>query len=196
MRSNYVVRHPRGSRSHNDGDAEAVPLLSSRMLYLAKSDAVSGKPLVFLSKYFERSVIWFHRGASGPPFRFVLLRDGNPDTSTGRATFFRTEASEDLKKFISLSVASERVAARRLTADVRLAAENYLIDRLFATMDNLEKYKSQQFVRSFFNRLEREQSFSGLMSDLTFVQFCSQFSSHEHEVRLIQFAKLTTGLCT
>ncbi len=196
MSAGYQAKNPRGSRKNNAGDAEAIPLLSARVLRLAKDDAASGRPLSTVSEYYRLSVESFHNGITGPPLRFVNLKDGVPDTLTGRATTFRKWAGDELNKFICLSVAGNHAAAKQFTAVVRTAAERYLVDDLFTTTSAIDRYRSAEYVRAFFHQLEREKCFAGVMSDTGFANFCLQFPSHKHEARLIEFAKLTSGLCS
>lgn len=196
MSAGYQAKHPRGSRKNNVGDENAVPLLSARALWLAKDDAVNGHRLRSVSEYYRLSVNWFHIGVTGSPLRFVHLKDGTPNTETGRATTFRKWTGEDLDKFVCLSVAGNNSAAKQFTAAVRADAESHLVDYLFESIPTADRYRSVDYVRAYFFRLQSDKSFAGLMADAGFVTFCSQFNGHKHEARLIEFAKLTLGLCS
>lgn len=196
MSAGYQAKHPRGPRKNNVGDAKAIPLLSARVLRLAKDDAVRGRFLCPVSEYYRQTVHWFHKGVTGSPLRFVNLNGDVLDTSHGRATTFRKWAGDDLNKFICLSVAGNHSAAKLFTSNVRAAAEAYLIEDLFATTSLIERHRSSDYVRAFFYRLEHDNSFASLMLNAGFVDFRSQFTNYPHEARLIEFANLTSGLCS
>lgn len=196
MSTGYQAKFPRGPHRNNVGDAAAFPLLSARVLREAKDDALKARPLSPVSDYYRRSVDWFHASITGTPLRFVNLDGDVPNTLTGRATTFRKSAGDDLNTFIRLSVAGPHSAAKVFAAGIRSAAEAYLIDELFKSVSVVDRLQSEEYARAFFYRLQREGCFAGLMSDSSFANFRSQFKNRRHEVRLIEFANITLGLCS
>lgn len=197
MSSNNIIRQPRGPRKGNEGDAAAVPLIAGRMLYSAKSDALNGNVVEAISRYHREALAWFHIGVRERPFLFMLPATEDKEGAIGRRPdFFRTEAGDHVNKMIRLSVAGQLSAAARLTSEVRKAAEEHLADCLFASLTTYVQYTSEQHVIELFEMVERDRSFSGLLTDARFKALGGTKRDLPHEDRLYQFAMLTTGLCS
>lgn len=192
---NSIVRPVSGSRKQNIGDGKAVPLVTARVLALAIADASGGSAVKGCLHYYMDTLTWFDRQVRGQPFRFMIPLDER-GLVTGRGHFFRKEVGEHLKKLLRLSVAAKHAQVKQFTRDMRVAAEEYLVERLFAPLAPYEQYTSSSEVGKFYDQLAHYKCFEPLTQDPGFREFCLKRPIERHEVRLVEFAALTAGLCS
>lgn len=197
MTSVSIVRQLRGPRKENFGDRAAVPLMTARILFLVKSDALDGKVIDSTLGYFNQSLAWFHASVIGRPFPFMLPKEEDKKGTVGRRpTYFRKEAGLFVDQLITLSVAGRRTEAAQITSAIRIEAEAYLTECYFALLKPHEKYESPDAFQKYLGRLRAGESFSQLFADRDLTDSCFADLALDHELRLRDFAMLTIGLCS
>lgn len=196
MNTNSSIRQPRGVRQGNIGDAQAEPLMNARVVYLALSDASSGKNLDSALGYFRRSLGWFHKSVQERDFSFMLSKADDPSGRLGRRPdHFRKAAGEVCAKLVRLAVANRRRELADMCAAIRADADQYLVQRYLTLLSPCHVYESRPEQFGYIDRLRQGTTFSQLQSEAQFITHCSTELAYAHEFRLREFAALTNGLC-
>lgn len=196
MNAQNIFRQPRGPRKANCGDAAAYPLMTARILYSIQVDAANGKVVGSKLAYFNEALGWFHSAVRERIFRFMLPVDEDKAGKIGRRPDeFRKQAGLVVDRLITLSVAFDQEGVAALTKDVRLAAERHLVARYLESLRSYDEYDSSAEFRHCLNLLRAGRTFSDLLAEAQFEKFCADLA-YDHELRLRDFANLTSGLCT
>lgn len=191
-----IFHQPRGPRKANRGDAAAYPLMTARILYSLKADAVSGNALKSTLTYFNDALQWFHSAVRERVFLFMLPVSEDPHGNIGRRPDeFRKQAGLAVSQLISLSVADNQAGAAALLRAVRADAERHLVARFTESLRQFDRNVSPPSFGYCLDLLQAGRTFTELLTEPKFQQLCTEVAE-EHEIRLRDFARITTGLCS
>jgi hypothetical protein len=170
--------------------------MTARVLYLAKADALSSRPVRGTLGYFNEALLWFHSAVSERVFAFMLPKAEDKRGNIGRRPdYFRKEAALSLEKLVYLSVAKNEAAVDGLTAAVRAAAEQHLVQRYLELLGPYDEYQSTAEFGHCLQILKAGATFTALLAEPKYVHLSTEVA-YAHEIRLRDFAALTTGLCS
>lgn len=199
MRLQRILPPARTVFPENLGDDKARPLFIARAAQTVILDARDGIGPRSVSAYAQLAIRWFNDEAPDRPFPFQQKpenrRGSNP--ALARDTYFRKAVGNFFDAFFR-DLITRPSAAWRLVAEVRDAADNYLIEWSLAGVRPIQIYGSDREVQRFIARAQQCKSFRTLLESAEFAEWLAEglVAVPDHDRRFQLAARISTGLCS